>query len=77
MRMSAESLLNGEHLPHTLTNTKVLLEGKEVTKVFEADAVEGWLRRHTGKISTENPDELEEEILWGKVEFVLSVSEGQ
>ena len=68
MRISVESLANGEHPPFQIGQVLVRLDGELVKHVIEADSTEGWLIKYVQPFE-QVEDYVRKEILYGDVEF--------
>lgn len=71
MKVTVDSLMNGKHLPLTINNIKVFLDGKEVNYCVAADSDNGWITKFIEPITVDPEDEecLLTETLYGKVEI--------
>lgn len=76
MRISVDSLLEGEHLPYKIGDVQVKLDSKLVPKAFDADDEEGWVMHYLadadGKLIPDHTGTRAQEVRsYGNVEFVF------
>ena len=73
MRISAESLRNGDHFPLQIGDVEVLLNGNLVEKTIDADSEEGWVQFYVTPLTIDEVDGDSFKILtlYGQVEFVF------